>query len=122
MLSAVVVLSAALLVAVPMIGKTGALRRQAEQRQLAMQEAANLMEQVARLPWQRLSKESLQRLKLSEAARRGLRSPELVIELAEPVGPVPTKQVVIQVRWRDSVGRPIRPVWLVAWFYDRGGK
>ena len=121
LMGAVVVMSAAFAIAVPVIGKTGALRRQAEQRQLALQEAANLMERVAALPWNDISQETLKKLELSATARRSLRSPQLGIELAKPVGPVPTKQVVIQVRWRDATGHPVRPVWLVAWFYQRRG-
>ncbi len=95
-------------------------RRGAERRQVATQEAANLMERLAARPFDELTPESAKRLALSDHAKASLRDGSIDVVIAAIAGDVPARRITIEVRWRDRSGEPVAPVRLVAWVHRRG--
>jgi type II secretory pathway pseudopilin PulG len=118
---ALVILGAAIVVAAQMTVTVMGQQRQATQRQLARQEAANLMEDVFGMSDQQLTEfaDDGRNLELSDTARRWL--PEAVATArVETVEESPSgKRIQVEVRWTDKSVQPVRPVQIVAWRFDR---
>ena len=89
-------------------------RRFAAQRELAVNEAANLMEQCMTLPWNQLEQVQVDETELSENSRKHLPDAalEISIQQADEGG---AKQIAIQIDWRNPAGQRVRPIRLVAW-------
>ena len=96
-------------------------RRAVERRERAVLEASNIMERIAARPWEELSTEALQSIKLSESSAAFLPGSTLELKvIAQEDVPV-RKKITVEIRWRDRSGRDEAPVRLVAWTYRRGG-
>jgi len=104
-------------VCLQMLSAAAAQRRAAEDRQTAIREAANLMERLGTVPFDRLTPGGVGAVRLSGEARRGLPGGELEIQLSSPPGQPDAKRIVVLLRWQDRTGRFLRPVRLVAWRY-----
>lgn len=94
-------------------------RRGAGRRQVATQEAANLMERLAARPFAELTPETSRGLALSESAKAALPEGSLAVAIAEVGGDAPARRVSIEIRWRDKSGGRSAPVRLVAWVHRR---
>jgi len=105
-------------VCLQMLSAAAAQRRATEDRQAAIREAANLMERLGTVPFDRLTPEGVGTVQLSGEARRALPDAELQIQLSSPPGQPEAKRIVVLLRWRDRTGRFLRPVRLVAWRYQ----
>ena len=118
---ALVILGAAILAAAQMTVTVMGQQRHAAQRQLARQEAANLMEEIFGLSDQQLTEmaNDQRELVLSETARRWL--PEAVVTATvDPVEEPPSgKRIQVEIRWTDKSGQSARPVQMIAWRFDR---
>jgi prepilin-type N-terminal cleavage/methylation domain-containing protein len=118
---ALVILGAALLAAAQMTVTVMGQQRHATQRQLARQEAANLMEEIFGLSQEGLTQwaSAGRELELSETARNWL--PEAVVTAAVDTvdESPPGKRIQVEVRWTDKSGQPARPVRMIAWRFDR---
>lgn len=137
---AATVLGAAAALCVELLGTAVAQRRANADRQLAAQEAANLMERLAAMPLAELKSDKARQTPLSPAAGclSGAKADIEItaVEIAVPKGAAPESakpesaasknaaegepkavRVSVAVRWEDRNGRPQPPVRLVAWRY-----
>jgi Tfp pilus assembly protein PilV len=115
---ALVILGAAVLAAAQMTVAVTGQQRAATQRQLARQEAANLLERLFALPDRELADWTADEvpLELSETARHWLPGAVATAAVTSPDDPpIPSRRIHVQVGWTDKAGRPARPVRLVAW-------
>jgi Tfp pilus assembly protein PilV len=122
---ALVILGAAVLAAAQMTAAVTGQQRAATQRQLARQQAANLLEWLFALPDRELADWTTDevQLELSETARQWLPGAVATATVASPDDPpdrtegqaIPGRRIQVQVGWTDKAGRPARPVRLVAW-------
>ena len=116
---AFVILTAALFSVAQMIAAVTVQQRAATQRQLARQEAANVMERLYALPDQDLKTHRIDESELSEVASRRLPGVEATATVTERDVPGAGKRIAVEIRWTNKAGRPARPVRLVAWRFDR---
>jgi len=91
-------------------------RRAAADQQLATQEAANLMERLAAMPFTDLQSEKVRDLPLSPEGKQ-LRGVKSDVTITNVDGPPAAAQVVVSIRWEDRDGQLLAPVRLVAWRY-----
>ncbi len=92
-----------------------------DQRQIALREAANLMEKLTALPWDDVDQaadkpfaESLQKTLPKE-----LDGAEIQVEVAPATGEPAAKRLAVIIRWQDKDGQWVQPVRLTAWRYRR---
>jgi hypothetical protein len=96
-------------------------RRGAERRQRAMQEAANLMEQLTARPWSELTPELARAQSLSPAGKAVLRDGTLDVAIAPTEGDASSKTIAVRIGWGGTSGTAPAPVRLVAWVHRRDG-
>jgi type II secretory pathway pseudopilin PulG len=114
---ALMLLGAATAVMLPLMVSVAAQRRAAEQRQLALFAAENLLDDLAATPWGELTQEALsQRLARGDetAAPRtlpGLDRQVTVIDRPDESA----RQITVQLRWKNRAGDFTTPVRLSAW-------
>jgi type II secretory pathway pseudopilin PulG len=110
-------LAALATVCLQMLSAAAAQRRAADDRQRAILEAANLMERLSTVSFEKLTPEGVGQVQLSEEARRALPGGELEIQLTSAPEEPEAKRIILLLRWQDHTGQFVRPVWLVAWRY-----
>jgi Tfp pilus assembly protein PilV len=105
-------------VCLQMLAATAAARRAAEQRAVALQEAANIVERIAAAPWDQISTERLAEVGLSSSVREILPGArvELTVEASNDAGP-PGKHVELEISWTNAGGGSDTPVRLGYWAY-----
>jgi hypothetical protein len=112
-------LGAVLALAVPTLRWVGFEQRAAEQRQLAIVEAANLMDRITSEPWEALTADRAAAVTLSEPARQQLPQARLKVTIdARPDSP-DEKRVTIELAWKDRAGVTMSPVRVTAWVHRR---
>ena len=97
-----------------------AVRRANQQRLLAQQEAANLMEQLFAVRWEDLNDDTAASLQLSAEAAKRLRGAKLKVTLARPDDELAPIQIRIEISWPDHTSQTTKPVKLVALRYRLG--
>jgi hypothetical protein len=104
---------------VKVLGWVGAQRRNWDRRQVAVQEAANLMERLTARPFESLTPESTRDLPLSVRARQSLPKVELKVDVREndKSGGPDSKRVAIALHWQGRSGEWDAPVRLTSWIY-----
>lgn len=118
-LIATVMLSALLAIAAQVFAATAVQRRAAHQRLLAGEEASNVMEQVAAIPWEDLTSTGVAEIQLSPAAHAALPDATLRIEITDTkVGEPPGRRIAVTVRWKPRAAGPPLQTQLVAWRYQ----
>jgi hypothetical protein len=115
----VLLLAVAMSTTVKVLGWVAAGRREAERRQWATQEVANLMERLTAMPWDGVTPGAARRLALSDEIRRKLPEPELVVDVDESGATRGEKRLAIRLRWRKRGGAWESPVRLTAWVARR---
>jgi Tfp pilus assembly protein PilE len=92
-----------------------------DQRQIALREAANLMEKLTVMPWDEVDKtadkpfvEAAQKLLPKE-----LDGAELQVEVTPAEGEPAAKRLAVTIRWQDKDNQWAQPVRLTAWRYRR---
>jgi hypothetical protein len=121
--AAVVLLGLAMTMTVRMLDALAQQRRSAEQRELALLEAANLLERLTLREWSSLTAERLGAERLSPAAAGRLPAGRLKLDVQDlPLGESEPlcRRLEVEIRWRGPAGEP-RPVRLVAWVYRTPG-
>jgi hypothetical protein len=116
-----------LLVAMSLMLKVLALvaheRRDADHRQRAALEVANLMERITAYPFDRVTPELARGMTVSETARQALRDCELTIDVKggerAPSTDRDARRISITLRWRGPSGQWQRPVRLTSWMERR---
>ncbi len=116
---ALLLLGAASAVLLPVLVTVSAQRRAAEQRQYALILAENLLDDLVARPWDDITQDS------SAAVVAGVHAPDelqrLILPDLERVVKVThgsdalTKQVSLELRWRNRAGDFTRPIRLSAW-------
>ncbi|MGW8256392.1 MAG: type IV pilus modification PilV family protein [Thermoguttaceae bacterium] len=114
---AAVLLSAFATVCVHYFAVAAVQRRVLVQRQTALQEAANVMEQLASLAWSDLTAERVSKISLAPEIQKYLPEAALKIELAEEKAGPPAKRITVLIRWKAQNNLWLQPVRLVAWRY-----
>jgi len=115
------VLAVMMAVSMQLLGVIACERKAASRRQTAVREAGNLMQRVSALPWEKLDRQALDELSLSETAAAELPHAELEATIEDESSPsveTKSKRIGISIRWRDSHGQPVAPVRLTAWRYQ----
>ncbi len=113
-------LGAAMVMTVKMLGWVATERRSAERRGWAIQEAANVMEHLTALPFDRLStKAARAAAKLSAPAANLLPEGRIEVEVRDDT---PMKRIHLAVRWKGTSGQMEAPVRLTAWVARKGGQ
>jgi hypothetical protein len=86
-------------------------------RELAVAEAANLMEQLTSLSWNDLTRERLAPLKLSDSIRQSIPAATLAVMVEPSVDKPDAKRISIQIEYSGPSGQAVRPVRLTSWVY-----
>jgi hypothetical protein len=117
---AAALVGALLVVCLQLLSAAVAQRRAADQRQFALVELGNVMEQVAARPWAELTTAALSREQLLVPAADGplqLPGAELKIEVSTPAGEPNAKRITAALRWQDRTGQLVKPRTLTTWRY-----
>ena len=94
-------------------------RRDIDRRSAALHEAGNLMEEIAVIPWNKLTAEDVAALTLSDDCRAILREPRLNITVAaEPASA--GKHISVEIDWLVGQDQRSLPLRLAAWRYPTG--
>lgn len=94
---------------------TAMQRKALNQRQTALNEAANIMERITAGPWDDLTTEGLAKISLSPETKSALPEGELKIDLADEDEKPAAKRITVTIHWRDQAGGWFEPVRLCAW-------
>ncbi len=111
------VVGALLIVCMQLLSAALAQRRAADQRQFALLELGNVIEQVAARPWGELTTAALSQEKLSPSAGRQLPGAELKIEVSASADDPGAKRITAALRWQDHGGQLVAPATLTTWRY-----
>jgi len=95
-------------------------RREAWKRQLATQEAANVLERLSLTPYETLTDENLAAIQFSPAAQDWLLDGEIDVSATETTAPAPGKRLQVEVRWGRGHEHPPAPVRLTTWRFAPG--
>lgn len=106
-----------LVVCLQLLSAALAQRRAADQRQCALLELGNVMEQVAARPWTELTTAILSQEKLSPSADSQLPGAELKIEVSPLADEPNAKRIIAALRWQDRGGQLLAPVTVTTWRY-----
>jgi Tfp pilus assembly protein PilV len=112
-----VLLAAAVGVCAHFVGVTAAHRRTTQQRMIAMQEAANIMERLSAQPWRQLTAGEASDVRISPQAMQSLPQGKLEVEISGPAGTPEAKRIRVSIRWQNRTGQFLQPVQLIAWRY-----
>jgi hypothetical protein len=115
-----VILAGCLLVTLSALDALGAQRRAAAHRDLALAEAANIVERLSALPEAELTVEHVAGVALSEAANR-LPGGQLKIDLTDAATQPPSRKLHVEVHYLLEGGQPAAPVRLTTWLYRAEG-
>ncbi len=88
-------------------------RRSSERDVVAQREVANIMEEVAIVPWNELTQDDLQSLQLSRDCQQVLRDAELRLEISESIDD--SRQIQVELDWSAPNGQRTEPVSLTTW-------
>ena len=102
---------------VQLLALTALERRATERRAIALQEAANLMEQTSTLPYEELTSEKLSQLGVSEEVAEILPGAKATLAVEDEAGEVAAKRVQVALEWQGRGKRTEPPVQLVYWAY-----
>jgi type II secretory pathway pseudopilin PulG len=114
------IISTLFVVAVPLLAHVRQVRKEADDRLIALNEAASALETLALAASRsELTARMADGLELSPAARR-LADPRLSIEMSDGTPSPLGRRVTVSVRWDGDSGEPARPMVLSAWFAAEG--
>lgn len=107
-------------VTVPMLLIVARERHTNEQRQVAMQQAVNLMESVSARSWEELSPGDLAIPDLDADLRTVLPGIEQTLTSVDADGDIEARQIIASIRWRHRSGQMLPPVQLSTWVFHSG--
>jgi hypothetical protein len=110
-------LAAAFTLGAQALGWSAAQRRLADERHIAVQEAANCLQRVRHLNWDELTDERLASQKLSSHASELLASAELRVTAADAGGEPAGRRIHAEVSWVTRHGGTPLQIGLVTWRY-----
>lgn len=92
-------------------------RRGLENHRFAIQHAENLLARLAAQPFDSLTAERAEQIRLAAAEHPALNKDPLRVELTSEAGPPESKRIVVLVAWRTGSGQPARSLRLTTWIY-----
>lgn len=123
MVAGAAILMVLLAVSMQFLHATAVHRRATRQREVALEEMANLMERLAAIRWPDLTTERARQVQLSDVARHALPGAALTIEVTQPAQEPSAKRIAVALAWEDQSRRLGRPMRLSAWRYrNEGGR
>ena len=114
---ALVVLSAAMMALVQLVGVAARQRRAGDQRLIALQEVANGAERLAIARWEDLTPEKLTTWQPSAELSAVLPAADCHVNIREEAGPPAARRIALRVAWTNAVGEQVAPVELTLWRY-----
>jgi prepilin-type N-terminal cleavage/methylation domain-containing protein len=121
LITTMVLLGALMTMLVPLLAWTGAIRSATDHRELAVQESANLLEQLTARGWVELAQETADEFELSERAAGLLPGAVLAIDVAPVEIDLPAKRVSVELSWTNREGDRVAPVRLATVVFPPGG-
>lgn len=115
-----VLLAAAATLVARVLATTAGVRREAQRREWALQEASNLLERITAKPWDSVTLETAAAEGLSEETGRTLPDGTVEVNVIEVPQPLPGKRITVVVRWKKGAGEAASSVRLSTWMYRRG--
>jgi Tfp pilus assembly protein PilV len=112
-----VMLAAALVITAQLMTLSAAQTREVERRQLAGQQAANLLERLTATPWDELTAELAARQQLSADAQSRLPGVNLTVTVDAGDEQPASKRITVEIRWRNRAGEFTAPVSLSSWVF-----
>jgi len=107
-------------VTVPMLLIVARERHSNEQRQFAMQQAANLLELASTRSWSDLAPGELVVPELDADLRTVLPDVEQSLVSVATEGDLDSRQIIASIRWRHRSGQLLPPVELSTWVFQNG--
>jgi hypothetical protein len=94
---------------------TARQQRGVDRRVVASQEAANVLDDLRRSPWEELTSERAARLKLSPLAEQALPGGTLTVAVVDEDQPRPARRLDVRVAWQGKDGASEQAVELSGW-------
>ena len=107
-------------VSIPLLTVVAHERRSVEQRQFALQHAANLLERATTKSWSDLPVGNQELADAPVDVQTLLPGLERQVEVAELPETLRSKQVTVSIRWKSRTGQLVAPIRLSAWVYPIG--
>ena len=104
-------------ITVPMFVIIARERRSTEQRQFALQHAANLLEHPTTRRWSELEPGSLKLPEATADLQAVLPGMERTLIVRQIDGEIPSRQIVASIRWQGSAGQMVSPIQLSTWVF-----
>ena len=117
MIGSCVILGILFSITVPMFLVIARERRTTEQRQFALQHAANLLEQASAHQWSELEPGPLTMADADKDLESVLPGLDRTLVVKQNEGEPPSRQIVASVRWKNHTGQLVPPLQLSAWVY-----
>jgi len=118
LIATTVLLGAVMMSAAPLLGWISVVQRSSMQRQLALQEATNILERMSAQPWETITDETALAVTLSENTRHHLKQPKLTITVTNIETPLPAKRINLSLTWKNHADDFWAPVRLTTWVYQ----
>jgi len=112
-------LSSLMLITVPMLKLIDRQGRSTDERQEALAEVANLMEQTVAVPFDQLAVDRVRQPSVSAELAAQLRDPRLRIRTSVDPQREGTVRIQVELDWIGKAGLREQPVRLLAWVHDR---
>lgn len=120
LVTAMVLIGVLMATIAPLLAWTGAVRISTGHRELALHEAANLLERLTTREWDRITQESADEFKLSSQAVSSLPGASLTIVVVPAEIDLPAKRVSVEVNWHNREGDSVTPARLTTIVYRQG--
>ncbi len=117
-LTACGLLAVLLALCIQLLSLTAIERRHVERRAIAMQAAANLVEQASVVPFDQLTDEKLAAIEVSPGIARLLPDVKTMFTVVEEPHELTAKRVRVEIQWKGRGGRREPPVRLTYFAYD----
>jgi hypothetical protein len=118
-LAAAALMSVVTVIVLPIVSGVAAAREEAARRHVAVLEVANIMEQIAALRHRHaLTDEALNSLALPDETAQQFDEPELSVQLTEPAGTPPARELSVSLSWLNAAGERVAPVRVTAFLYE----
>lgn len=117
LVTALVLLGVAIVLAVRLAGAVAADRVASDQRRLALAEVQNALERLSVLTTNELASDAADLSELAERVARELPNGRLTVRRDPAKGPPATVRLHAEVAWTDRHGQPVAPVGLTTWAF-----
>jgi len=114
---ATVMLATAMVITAQVLTLRSAQAREVERRQLAGQEAANLLERLTAVSWDKLSSQPAATQQLSRDTKSRLPDGTLTVAIERGTEAPASKRITVEIGWRNRSGELTSPVRLSAWLF-----